>query len=150
MLAWAFIPNYSCTDAATCTKANNMGWRYLVLSLGAITMVFWICRFCFFKLYESPKFLVAKGRDDEAVAAIHGVAHRNKKKTWLTTEILNELGGSTEQTEKEQNLSSKEILARSLSKFSVQQIGPLFSSKRLGITSKSYFPSERAITDSQT
>ncbi|EIT75956.1 synaptic vesicle transporter SV2 [Aspergillus oryzae 3.042] len=133
MLAWAYIPNYSCTDASTCTRADNMGWRYLVLTLGAITMVFWLCRFCFFKLFESPKFLVAKGRDDEAVAAIHGVAHRNKKKTWLTTEILNEIGGSAETTEK-QNLSSKEIIARSLSKFSASQITPLFSSKRLGIT----------------
>ncbi|KAE8379032.1 major facilitator superfamily domain-containing protein [Aspergillus bertholletiae] len=133
MLAWAFIPNYSCSDASSCTKADNMGWRYLVLTLGAITMVFWICRFCFFKLYESPKFLIAKGRDDEAVAAIHGVAHRNKTKTWLTTEILQEIGGRTESAEV-QNLSNKEILARSLSKFSMQQIGPLFSSKRLGIT----------------
>lgn len=135
MLAWAFIPNYSCTDASTCTRADNMGWRYLVLTLGAITMVFWMCRFLFFKLYESPKFLVAKGRDEDAVAAIHGVAHRNKKKTWLTTEILKEIGGSADATEK-QNLSSKEIIARSLSKFSTSQIAPLFSSKRLAITSK--------------
>ncbi|GLA26102.1 hypothetical protein CBS147343_10259 [Aspergillus niger] len=133
MLAWAFIPNYSCSDSSNCTKENNMGWRYLVLSLGAITMVFWMCRFFFFKLYESPKFLVSKGRDEDAVAAIHGVAHHNKKKTWLTVEILQEIGGAAEDS-KEQNLTSAQILKRSLSKFSVQQIGPLFSSKRLGIT----------------
>ncbi|KAI2913872.1 hypothetical protein CBS63078_3613 [Aspergillus niger] len=133
MLAWAFIPNYSCSDSSNCTKENNMGWRYLVLSLGAITMVFWMCRFFFFKLYESPKFLVSKGRDEDAVAAIHGVAHHNKKKTWLTVEILQEIGGAAEDS-KEQNLTSTQILKRSLSKFSVQQIGPLFSSKRLGIT----------------
>ncbi|RAH61170.1 sugar transporter [Aspergillus piperis CBS 112811] len=133
MLAWAFIPNYSCSDSSNCTKENNMGWRYLVLSLGAITIVFWMCRFFFFKLYESPKFLVAKGRDEDAVAAIHGVAYHNKKKTWLTVEILQEIGGAAEDS-KEQNLSSTQILKRSLSKFSVQQIGPLFSSKRLGIT----------------
>jgi hypothetical protein len=70
-----------------------MGWRYLVLSLGAITFAMFICRFFFFTLYESPKFLVSKGRQDEAVAAVHGVAYKNKTKTWLTADILNKIGG---------------------------------------------------------
>ncbi|KAF7595484.1 hypothetical protein BBP40_005820 [Aspergillus hancockii] len=133
LLAWAFIPNYSCSNASSCTRAENMGWRYLVLSLGAITFAMFICRFFFFTLYESPKFLVSKGRQDEAVAAVQGVAYKNRTKTWLTIEILNEIGGYPEET-KEEVLSTKEIVSRSLSKFSYQQIRPLFATKRLGIS----------------
>ncbi|KAF5862173.1 hypothetical protein ETB97_012070 [Aspergillus alliaceus] len=92
-----------------------MGRRYLVLSLGAIIFAMFICRF-FFTLYESPKFLVAKGRQDEAVAAIGGYPEKIK----------------------EQTLSLKQIIARSLSKFSVQQIGPLFATKRLRIATSTY------------
>ncbi|KAE8389029.1 major facilitator superfamily domain-containing protein [Aspergillus alliaceus] len=99
LLAWAFILNFSCSEAASYTKADNMGRRHLVLSLGAIMFDMLICRF-FFTLYESPKFLI---------------------------------GGYPEKI-REQTLSLKQIVARSLSKFSVQQIGPLFATKRLRIT----------------
>ena len=138
MLAWAFITNYSCPDPSTCTKANNWGWRYLVLTLGALTFCMWICRFFLFTLYESPKFLVARGRQDEAVAAVQGIAYKNKTKTWLTEEILNEIGGYPEKNEKE-SLSYWETVKRSLERFSLQQVKPLFGNKRLGFSSMSPF-----------
>ncbi|PLN85484.1 MFS general substrate transporter [Aspergillus taichungensis] len=134
LLAWAFIPNFSCDEASTCTKANNWGWRYLVLSLGAITFAMFLCRFLLFTLYESPKFLVSRGRQDEAVGAVQGIAKKNRTKTWLTEEILNEIGGHYEETIKDQTLSYTEILKRSLERFSYQQIVPLFGNKRLGFT----------------
>ncbi|KAJ5155268.1 hypothetical protein N7492_008071 [Penicillium capsulatum] len=134
MLAWAFIPNYSCTVAATCTKANNWGWRYLVLSLGAITFSMFLCRFFFFTLYESPKFLVSRGRQDEAVGAVQGIAYKNKTTTWLTEEILNEIGGYPEEEQQSESLSTKEIISRSLERFSYQQIAPLFGNTRLAIS----------------
>ncbi|KAJ5112254.1 hypothetical protein N7532_000299 [Penicillium argentinense] len=133
MLAWAFIPNFSCETYATCDKSNNWGWRYLVLSLGAITFCMFLSRFLFFTLYESPKFLVSRGRQDEAVAAVQGIAHKNKTTTWLTEEILNEIGGVAEKHEKE-SLSTVEIIKRSLERFSVQQVKPLFRTKKLAIT----------------
>ncbi|KAJ5672737.1 hypothetical protein N7507_001864 [Penicillium longicatenatum] len=133
MLAWAFIPNFSCATAATCTKADNWSWRYLVLSLGAITFAMFLCRFLLFTLYESPKFLVSRGRQDEAVAAVQGIAYKNKTTTWLTEEILNEIGGDAEQNEK-QSLPYGEVIKRSLERFSMQQVAPLFATKRLGIS----------------
>jgi len=46
VVAWAFIPNFECAaDAPTCSMSENMGWRYLILSLGAITFFMFICRF---------------------------------------------------------------------------------------------------------
>lgn len=134
MLAWAFIPNFSCESYTTCTKANNWGWRYLVLSLGAITFVGFLCRFFLFTLYESPKFLVSRGRQDEAVAAVQGIAHKNRTTTWLTEDILNEIGGYPEK-DKKQGLSTGEIIRRSLERFSYQQVAPLFKNKRTALSS---------------
>ncbi|KAJ5723946.1 hypothetical protein N7488_001981 [Penicillium malachiteum] len=133
LLAWAFIPTYSCSSAEGCTKEKNMGWRYLVLTLGAITICMWIARFFFFHLYESPKFLLSRGRQEEAVASVHGIAYKNKAKTWLTTEILNEIGGVSE-TKDTEKLPVAEIIKRFFSKFSMERIAPLFANKRLGLT----------------
>lgn len=141
LLAWAFIPNFTCSEEGPCRKEDNMGWRYLVITLGAITFVMFLCRFFLFHLYESPKFLLSRGRQDEAVAAVHGIAYKNRKKTWLTVEILNEIGGYPEQTSTPQNLNNKEIVERYMSKFSLERIRGLFVTKKLGITSMSHLNS---------
>lgn len=134
LLAWAFIPNFSCADTATiCTKADNWGWRYLVLTLGALTFAMFLCRFFLFHLYESPKFLLSRGRQAEAVAVVWGIAAHNKQTTWLTEDILNQIGGDPEIVEG-QTLSTMEIIKRSLGKFSTQRIGPLFHGWRLAMT----------------
>ncbi|KAB8259021.1 major facilitator superfamily domain-containing protein [Aspergillus pseudonomiae] len=143
LLAWAYIPTYSCASdlpacnsvadgVQCCTKQDNMGWRYLVLTLGALTFAMFFCRFFLFHLYESPKYLLSRGRQAEAVHAVHGIAHKNKKQTWLTEDILNEIGGYPEQVAK-QTLTFKEIIVRYLSKFSLERIKPLFGTKKLGI-----------------
>ncbi|KAL9940389.1 hypothetical protein V8E36_001094 [Tilletia maclaganii] len=78
LIAWAFIANYSCADSAVeCLRADNPGWRYTFYTLGAITFVLFLFRFAIFDLPESPKFLVAKGRDAEAVAVMREIARRN-------------------------------------------------------------------------
>ncbi|ODM18872.1 hypothetical protein SI65_05489 [Aspergillus cristatus] len=143
VVAWGLVPNYSCASdlkacslvapgEACCRKEDNMGWRYLVLTLGAITFVMFLGRFFLFHLYESPKFLLSRGRQDEAVAAVQGIAYRNKKTTWLTVDVLNEIGGHQEEVESPK-LSYAEILKRTISKFSFQRIAPLFATKRLGL-----------------
>lgn len=134
LLAWAFIPNFSCpTGATTCTKAENWGWRYMVLTLGALTFFMFLCRFCFFHLYESPKFLLSRGRQTEAVAVVRGIAAHNGQQTWLTEEILNTIGGHPDVTE-DHKLSTIEIVKRNLGKFSTQRIGPLFEGRTLALS----------------
>lgn len=141
--AWGFIPNYSCAPdlpscptagpgEECCTMSSNMGWRYLNLTMGAFTMVMFICRFFFFHLFESPKFLLSRGRQREAVTVVHAIAYQNGKKTWLDEEILNAIGGRPEEVT-DMKLSTGEIIKRQLSKFSTQRIAPLFGSKKLGI-----------------
>lgn len=108
------------------------------VTLGAITLVMFGCRFFLFHLYESPKFLLSRGRQAEAVATVHGVAFRNKRTTWLSEEILNEIGG-TAVVEEKQQLSISEIMKRNLDKFSTQRIKPLFATRKLGLMSTSMF-----------
>ncbi|OJK03086.1 hypothetical protein ASPACDRAFT_76158 [Aspergillus aculeatus ATCC 16872] len=144
LLAWALIPNFSCdsglpscgdvaSGVACCSKQDNMGWRYFVFTIGGLTFLMFICRFFLFHLYESPKFLLGRGRQADAVASVYGIAHKNKTKTWLTEEILNEIGGYQQEAQKEK-LSSTEIVKRYLSKFSFDHIAPLFATKKLAMS----------------
>ena len=94
-----------------------------------------ICRFFFFHLYESPKYLLSRGRQAEAVATVHGIAYKNKRQTWLSEEILNEIGG-VQAVESEAKLSNAEIIRRTMNKFSSERIAPLFGTRKLGIMSK--------------
>jgi hypothetical protein len=56
-----------------------MGWRYFVVVMGAISMIEFVIRFLFFTVYESPKYLMGKGLDEQAVKVVHEVARRNGK-----------------------------------------------------------------------
>lgn len=147
LVAWGLVPNFSCMDAsgstlpacsavaegmACCTKSSNMGWRYLNYTMGAFTFVMFICRFFLFHLFESPKFLLSKGRQSEAVAAVYGIAYHNGAKIWLSEDVLDEIGGKVEPGERH-GLSTMEVIKRQAGKFSTQRNKPLFGYKRLGI-----------------
>jgi MFS family permease len=144
MIAWGLIPTYGCAAdlqscnltggvQPCCSKENNWGWRYFILTLGALTFAMFICRFFLFHLFESPKFLLSRGRQAEAVAVVHGIAYHNKSQTWLTEDILNQIGGHPDAVH-DDKLGVVEIVRRQLGKFSTQRIGPLFSSRRLGLS----------------
>ena len=93
-----------------------------------------IARFFLFHLFESSKFLLSRGRQAEAVATVHGIAYKNKRTTWLTVDILNEIGGPVERPE-DLKLSYAEVIKRFFSKFSGDRIAPLFATRRLGLMS---------------
>jgi len=99
--------------------------------MGAMTFVMFLSRFALFHLFESPKFLLSRGRQREAVAVIHGMAYKNKTTTWLTEGILNEIGGDPE-VAVGSKLTTMEIIRRKMSTFSGERITPLFAYKRLG------------------
>lgn len=68
-----------------------MGWRYLLFTLGAITLFVFILRTVIFRFKESPKFLVYRGRDDKAIEVLQYVARFNGRECGLTLETLNAL-----------------------------------------------------------
>ena len=80
LVAWPLLSKYSCEqDEPLCTKAKNMGWRYLVITMGGFSMIQFFIRFACFHIFESPKYLMGKGKDEEAVRVVHEVARRNGK-----------------------------------------------------------------------
>jgi MFS family permease len=108
VIAYGFIPNYSCSPnfsennplpscnhvgagEACCTKASNMGWRYLLFTLGGITLLVFFLRFVIFRFQESPKFLLYRGNDEKAIEVLHNVAKYNKRTCTLTLEDLQAL-----------------------------------------------------------
>ena len=67
-----------------------MGWRYYVWTMGALMLVLFVLRVFVFHLYESPKYLMGRGRDAEAVEVVHAIAKYNGKTSSLTLEMLQE------------------------------------------------------------
>jgi hypothetical protein len=62
-----------------CTTQSNMGWRYLVIILGGMTLLIFFLRFVVFNFHESPKFLLSKGKEQEAIDVLHRIAKFNKQ-----------------------------------------------------------------------
>lgn len=62
-----------------------------MITLGAMTLVFAFVRIAIFKMPESPRYLISKGRDAEAVEAVNYIARRNKKPKPLTLAMLQEV-----------------------------------------------------------
>ncbi|KAF2129331.1 MFS general substrate transporter [Dothidotthia symphoricarpi CBS 119687] len=108
VIAYGFIPNFSCSPnfseenplpschgvaagVACCTKASNMGWRYLLFTLGGITLFIFFLRFVVFRFQESPKFLLYRGKDAKAIQVLHNVAKYNKRTCTLTLATLESL-----------------------------------------------------------
>ncbi len=64
--------------AACCSVSSNMGWRYTVIVLGCMTLFIFVLRYFIFRFHESPKFLVSKGKEAEAIEVLHKIAKFNR------------------------------------------------------------------------
>ncbi|KAF3038039.1 hypothetical protein E8E11_006618 [Didymella keratinophila] len=105
VMAYGFIPIHSCSpnfseagplpscgnvdiDVACCKKEDNVGWRYLLYTLGALTLLVFVLRSVIFRFQESPKFLLYRGKDAQAVKVLENIALYNKTTCSLTLEQL--------------------------------------------------------------
>ncbi|KAK3360065.1 major facilitator superfamily domain-containing protein [Lasiosphaeria hispida] len=122
LFAWFFIANWPA----------DRGWRYFIMTIGIITFAMFIVRFFVFHLFESPKYLLSRGRQAEAVAVVHGIASRNGRKTWLTEEILDAVVDDPAPP-LTRRLSTTNILRNRLADFSGERIRPLFKTHKLGL-----------------
>ena len=94
--------------------------------MGLMAMVMFCCRFFLFTLYESPKFLMGRGKDEEAVRVVHEVARRNGKTSNLTLadlEVFNQVG--------QQGTDASAALKRKLEKVNLTHVRALFASPKL-------------------
>ncbi|KHJ31275.1 putative sugar transporter [Erysiphe necator] len=131
---WWPIGQLIASFSAWCFMGDNRnpkkGWRYSCCVLGTLTCIMFIGRFFFFHLFESPKYLLSRGRQAEAVAVVHGIAYRNKTKTWLTEDILNEFGGHFEPNQRH-SLPVRDIIHRKISNYSVKRCIRLFETREI-------------------
>ncbi|KAG0140371.1 hypothetical protein CROQUDRAFT_53357 [Cronartium quercuum f. sp. fusiforme G11] len=91
ILGLAYVPRFSCAEgipscslgpghgAGCCHRSENYGWRYLMWTIGATTMAVFLGRILLFKFQESPKFLVSKGKDQEALKVLYSIAAFNNQ-----------------------------------------------------------------------
>lgn len=92
LFAWAFLPNFSCATAATCTYDNNKGWRYVWYANGTLVFVMSILRITVIHLKETPKFLVGQGKDEEVVQTLQFIATKYNRPCSLTLERMEACG----------------------------------------------------------
>ncbi|KIW91693.1 uncharacterized protein Z519_07661 [Cladophialophora bantiana CBS 173.52] len=93
LFAWPLIGNYSCpptSTPATCSRSENMGWRYQYILIGGFCLILSVIRFYVSRLEESPRWLTAKGRLDDVVAVINELARVNKSSVTMDRELLQE------------------------------------------------------------
>lgn len=132
LVAWPLLGNMTCQEGEVCTRAKNMGWRYFMIAMGGIAMVMFLIRFVLFTIYESPKYHMGKGHDDEAVRIVHEVARRNGKTSSLTIEDLKAcevLGdGRAQQTD------ATAALKRNLEKVNLSHVRALFATKKMAFS----------------
>ncbi|KAI0126944.1 major facilitator superfamily domain-containing protein [Xylariales sp. AK1849] len=128
LIAWPLLGYMTCQQTdAVCARSDNMGWRYFMVAMGGLTLLMFIIRFVFFHIYESPKYLMGKGRDEEAVKIVHEVARRNKKTTSLTIDDLRacEPEGYVRQAQ------AGDAIKRKMEKLSSKHVRSLFATKKL-------------------
>lgn len=103
-------------------------------------LVLWVIRFFIFHLYESPKFLMGRGRDAEAVEVVHKVAAYNGTTSNLTLDMLRRaernLPASLNDDPEKYRISVIDTsrlgaLRRILREFGWDHITPLFKTRKL-------------------
>ncbi|CAG8483346.1 8940_t:CDS:10 [Ambispora gerdemannii] len=81
-IAYVILPPYSCPEISgkpgDCDiNTQNNGWRYMLAILGSLTFLMLISRLFFFRLQESPKYLLTNNRKHDAVLVLRKIARIN-------------------------------------------------------------------------
>ncbi|KAG5646001.1 hypothetical protein DXG03_004603 [Asterophora parasitica] len=78
VVALLVLPQNSCLPDTPCNvETDNQGWRYLLTALGLITLSMFLARIVFFRLHESPRYLVHAGRPLEAIESLQMISRFN-------------------------------------------------------------------------
>ena len=87
LLSYLLIPSNTCANANDCNPDNNRGWRYYLMVLSAIS-IFMLCFRFFFKIMETPRYLISRNRLQEGLDVLQTLADQNKSDMDLTLEDL--------------------------------------------------------------
>jgi hypothetical protein len=100
--------------------------------MGGVALIMFVIRFVFFTIFESPKFLMGKGKDEKAIRVVHEVARRNGKTSSLTLEDL-QACNTLSRTAHQQTTASAAV-KRNLQKLNSSHIRALFATKKLAFS----------------
>jgi hypothetical protein len=89
-----------------------------------------ILRLFVFPLHESPRYLLGRGDDDDAVAVIHKIARYNRTETCLTVENLKDAGRRAEQ---QAGTREWRVLSES-SVWTAKHVRSLFATKKMALS----------------
>lgn len=78
LVALIVLPGRSCLPQQSCDPStDNKGWQYMLVTLGLITLSMFLARIFFFRLHESPRYLVHAGRHQEALENLQLISRFN-------------------------------------------------------------------------
>ena len=107
-----------------------------MITLGGLALMFAIVRIFVFKMPESPRYLLSKGRDAEAVESVNYVARRNGKPEPLSIDMFqaidSQLGLAVNLDEGREGMSSMQIMKENLKDLKSASFKDLFATKKLG------------------
>ena len=135
LIAWAFVPAYSCAAGEPCPSSANRGWRYCWYTNSAIVLFLAIVRLGIFSMDESPKYLISNGRDEEAVAVLQLIAQKYNRKCSLTVEDLAACG----EYEDSHNFKAEGYTFKTVSSAIAAHVKILYSSQKVAYSSSLIF-----------
>jgi len=115
-----------------CTVSSNMGWRYEAIILGGITLLVFFLRYFVFHFYESPKFLLSQGKEQEAIDVLHKIAKFNRAPApVLTVEMFREMDAISGVSSAPVQKSAKQSFSQAFGTFlhSFKHLKGLFANK---------------------
>ncbi|RAL64337.1 hypothetical protein DID88_001813 [Monilinia fructigena] len=112
LIAWPLLGNLTCQEDSTCTRSENMGWRYFLIVMGSISMI---------------EFFIPIRRDEDAVKVVQEVARRNGKHSNLTVTRLQECGTLP-------HINASASISRKLHQMDLSHVRALFATKKLAFS----------------
>ncbi|GAA5990038.1 hypothetical protein JCM11641_001483 [Rhodosporidiobolus odoratus] len=94
LLGLFILPQFTCVPATTgeadCSPTEE-GWRYMLGTLGIVSIAMFLARVLFFRLQESAKFLVAINRPTQAVVALRRISKMNGEDVkWALSDVIDD------------------------------------------------------------
>jgi len=100
-----------------------------MFTMGGITLICFILRFFVFHLHETPKYLMSRGQDEQAVEVIQKVALYNGSTTSLRSDHLTSLSEKIDAPA--QDTSAMGAVKRRFEKFSGSHVRELFKTRQM-------------------
>ena len=140
LISWGLISNFSCdVNSEICYKNDNKGWRYFLFTMGGLTLLMFIARFSF-RVFESPRFYLARGNNIKAIETLEKIAKINGKQCPITIKDLQDIDDQFESDLDNNNNDDNDkqfknrLVSEKLSRYDLSHIRQCFISKRMTIS----------------